>query len=95
MSVKAQAVSTFTGHVRSMQLAIGPITRLWTHSLYRLILLAYYYGEYVHLGAEACRELVVWREHFKRLSFPIWPIAAREDVVSISDASNVAWAGGF
>ena len=95
-SVKAREVAAFVGHVLSMRLAIGPVTRLWTRSLYRSIMQAPHYGAHVHLGAEARRELSFWKEHFKlESSFPIWPVCAKADVVSFSDASNVAWAGCF
>ena len=96
-SVKARTVAAFVGHVMSMRLAIGPVTRLWTRSLYRRIMRARHYGEFLHLDADACRELGFWRDRFSGdacgTSFPIWPRSAKAEVVTYSDASNWAWGG--
>ena len=93
-SVKARRVAQVVGHVLSMRLAIGPVTRLWTRALYRAIEKAPHYGAHTHLDADACRELDFWRNQFSQaVSFPIWPVSSRVEILSYSDASNVAWAG--
>ena len=48
-SVKARVVAAFVGHALSMRLAIGPVTRLWTRSLYHSIIQAPHYGGHVYL----------------------------------------------
>ena len=95
-SVRARAVAAFVGHILSMRLAIGPVTRLWTRAMYRAIMAAPHYGAHVHLDSDACREVSFWRDHFTvPTSFPIWAAPSAVDLVTYSDASNVAWGGHF
>ena len=97
-SVKARAVAALVGHIMSMRLAIGPVTRLWTRSLYRRIMMADHFGQHIHLDADACQELTFWRNRLTGEAavgtcFPIWPRAVKAEVITYSDASNWAWGG--
>lgn len=53
-----------------------------------------HYGRHVHLDKDACKEVVFWKNHFAAPpSFPIWPVGAKVEILSFSDASDVAWGG--
>jgi len=93
-SVRARVVAAAVGHILSMRLAIGPVARLWTRALYRLIADIPHFSVHVHLDQDACREVVFWKDCFAQpVKFPIWTVSPKVEVISFSDASNVAWGG--
>ena len=92
--VSARTVARFTGLLASMSLALGPVVRLWTRSLYRDILQASSWDSPMQLSADAQGEVVFWQTSFHNAGYPIWSPSPRPEVLTYSDASDSGW-GGF
>ncbi|XP_078586076.1 uncharacterized protein LOC144867937 [Branchiostoma floridae x Branchiostoma japonicum] len=94
-SISARSVSRITGNLVSMSLALGPVVRLWTRSLYAFISSSDSWDSRRSLPQAARDELLFWQDNFsKLLGYPIWTPSPSVDVITYSDASNHAW-GGF
>ena len=82
-----RAVASVVGQIIAMSLAIGPVSRLHTRALYRVINQRWSWSAPVMLSEEAQEELQFWQDHMHSLNGrPIWfsPGATR---VAFSDAS--------
>ena len=90
----ARQLSHFTGLLTSMGLALGPVVRLWTHSLYRDILSSASWDSSFHMSDDAVCEVLFWRDNFNDSCYPIWSQSPEPEVLSFSDASESGW-GGF
>ncbi|KAI8506505.1 hypothetical protein Bbelb_159320 [Branchiostoma belcheri] len=94
-AISARSVARIAGNIVSMGLALGPVSRLWTRSLYSFINNAPSWDSTHRLPPTARDELEFWRENFSSLlGHPIWSPSPSTDIISYSDASNHAW-GGF
>ena len=92
--VSARMAARFTGLLASMSLALGPVVRLWTRSLYRDILQAASWDSPFQLSADAQGEVVCWDKNFHNTGYLIWSPSPKPDVLTYSDASDCGW-GGF
>ena len=87
--VTARSLARITGVIISMGLALGPVSRSFTRSLYHAQNSVPSLNCKVSLGEEAIRELIFWRGNFLKLDGqPIWQSSPRIDVISYSDASS-------
>ena len=95
-SVRARAIASFVGLIQSLRLAIGPSTSLWTRSLYSKLAEVSNMDHHLHLSQPATKELRFWLTFFGKqpVQFPIKPVNPKVEVLTYSDASNMAW-GGF
>ena len=92
--VSARKVARFTGLLASMSLALGPVVRLWTRSLYRDILHIVSWDTPFRLSADAQGEVLFWKKNFHNAGCPIWSPSPKPEVLTYSDASDSGW-GGF
>ena len=67
----ARQLARFTGLLASMSLALGPVVRLWTRSLYRDILDAASWDSLFPLSDDAVGEVLFWKENFHNNGFPM------------------------
>ena len=77
-----------------MSLALGPVVRLWTRSLYRDILQAVSWDSPFQLSTDAQSKVVFWEKNFCNTGYPIWSPSPKPEVLTYSDASDSGW-GGF
>ena len=90
----ARQLARFTGLLALMGLALDPVVRLWTRSLYRDILNAASWDRPFHLSGEAVGEVLFWCANFDNSGSPIWSPSPKPEVFTYSDASDSGW-GGF
>ena len=90
----ARQLSRFTGLLSSMGLALGPVVRLWTRSLYRDILRSASWDSPFRMSDDAVSEVLFWQDNFNNSGYPIWSPSPKPEVLSFSDASESGW-GGF
>ena len=90
----ARQLSRFTGLLASMGLALGPVVRLWTRSLYRDILRSASWDSPFRMSDDAVCEVLFWQDNFNNSGYPIWSPSPKPEVLSFSDASESGW-GGF
>lgn len=87
-SVQATALARITGKNISMALALGPVARLLTRSLYTVLNARSLWCQHLLLAAEATEELSFWLAHIDKFNGQnIWPRASVVQVV-YSDAST-------
>ena len=87
-------LASLAGTIISMGLALGPVVRMWTRAIYRVINLANSWNQKVNLSEEAAYEIEFWSECLGQYNGqPIWPINPQIKITSYSDASDVAWGG--
>jgi hypothetical protein len=91
--VSARQLAKVTGSLSSMGLALGAIVRLWTRELYRTIQQSSSWDRRFLLSEEAKVEILFWQENFENSGQPIWKASPKVEVLSYSDASDVAWGG--
>ena len=92
--ITARSLAKITGVIISMGLALGPVARLFTRSLYRAQNSVPSLCCKVSISEEAFRELIFWRDNFRELDGqPMWQSSPRTDVISYSDASSTGWGG--
>ena len=89
--VSARTAAQFTGLLASMSLALGPVVRLWTRSLYRDILQAVSCDSPFQLSADAQSEVVFWEKNFCNTGYPIWSPSPKPEVLTYLDASDSGW----
>ena len=92
--LRARQLASIIGKVTSMSLAVGPISRLMTRSMYAMLDCREYWCQTIPITEEARKELNFWLEQIDSISGQeIWhsPSAVR---VVYSDASNTGY-GGF
>jgi hypothetical protein len=89
----ARQLARITGCLSSMGLALGAVVRLWTRELYRTIQQSSRWDEKFALADEAKQEIIFWQENFDNSGQPIWRASPKIEVLSYSDASDVAWGG--
>ena len=86
-------VASLAGTIISMGLALGPVARMRTRSIYSVINKVSFWDQKVSLSAEALNETKSWSECLGDYnSQPIWPINPSK-VITYSDASDIAWGG--
>ena len=90
-TVSAGCLSRWSGSLVSMGLALGPVVRLWTRSIYRDICQANYWDKPVLVSQDSQSEVLFWRDNFDNSGYPIWFPRPKVEVLTYSDAS---W-GGF
>ena len=91
--IPARLLASVVGRVIAMGLAIGPLTRFMTRSLYSVIEARSSWCERLQLSPEAEQELIFWRERISEYNaHPFWraPSAVR---VVYSDASDTGFGG--
>ena len=92
-SIQATALARITGKIISMALALGPVIRLMTRSLYTVLNARRSWCQYLLLTAGAIEELSFWLEHIDKFNGQnIWPKASTVRVV-YSDASGIGFGG--
>ena len=90
----ARQLSRFTGLLSSMGLALGPVVRLWTRSLYCDILRSASWDSPFHMSDDAVSEVLFWQDNFSNSGYPIWSPSPKPEVLSFSNASE-SGLGGF
>lgn len=91
--VSARHLAQLTGLLSSMGLALGPVVRLWTRELYRSIQQSTSWDQKFGLSEESRSEILFWHENFSNSGQPIWAACPIIEVMTYSDASDVAWGG--
>ena len=90
----ARKLASISGTLISMGLASGPVTRLWTRSIYHQINSRQSWDREMILTSESWHELDFWNMCFYECSGqPILPIAPKCTITSYSDASAQGWGG--
>ena len=91
----AEAAASVVGKVIAMGLAIGPLTRFMTRSLYSVIEARSSWCERLHLSSEAEQELIFWQERISEYNAqPFWRASSAVRVV-YSDASDTGLGGNM
>ena len=91
--IQARKLASIVGKIISMGLAIGPVSRFMTRSMYALLDSRTFWGDMLEIGPEAHHEIKFWEACLEEYSFqPIWhhPSAVR---VVYSDASDTGYGG--
>ena len=92
--ITARKVASLAGSIISMGLALGPVVRMWTRAIYRVINSANSWNQKVDLSAEAAHEIKFWSECLDQYNGqPIWQINPQIKTISYSDVSDAAWGG--
>ena len=91
--VSACHIARIAGCLVSMGLALGPVVRLWTRECYRVVQSCDSWDKKRALPEEAHKEIQFWSENFENDGQPIWRVSPKVDILTFSDASNVAWGG--
>ena len=91
--VSARHLVQLTGSLSSMGLALGPVVCLWTRELYRAIQQSTSWDHRFQLSEDGKNEICFWHENFANSGLPIWRACPTIDVMTYSDASDVAWGG--
>ena len=90
----ARELARLTGTLVSMGLALGPIVRLRTRAIFRLISEAASWNSRLVWSPEAADEVQFWRSQFDTIEHQsIWPTDPEVAAISYSDASDSAWGG--
>lgn len=90
--VPVRSIAQVAGHLASMSLALGPVSRLFTRVCYRSIA-HLSMGQFVNLSEELRTELVFWSQIARsKFTSPIWrdPVVADCHVLN-TDAGNRSW----
>ena len=83
------------GTIVSMGIAIGPVARMWTRSLYALVNKVPSWDSPITLSDNASTEIEFWSLCFETFNGNhIWPTSPIVNVMSYSDSSDFAWGGG-
>ena len=92
-SIPARVLASVIGKIIAMSLALGPVTRLMTRSLYAVLNSRLSWWQQLTLSKEAMEELVFWKNHMHKLNGQnLWPSPSAVRVV-YSDASNTGYGG--
>ena len=92
-SVSARSLASLIGKIMSMALALGPVTRLMTRSLYAVLNSRTAWCQRLELTAEAAVELKFWLHEIEKFNGQrIWPRPSAVRVV-YSDASSMGYGG--
>ena len=91
----ARRISSLVGTVVSLGIAIGPVARMWTRSLYALVYKLPSWDSPITLSDKASAELIeFWSLCFEKFNGNhIWPTSPIVNVMSYSDSSNFTWGG--
>ena len=87
-TVSARCLSRLSGSLVSMGLALGPVVRLWTRSIYRDIYQANYWDKPFLVSQDSQSEVLFWRDNFDNSGYPIWSPSPKVEVLTYSDASG-------
>ena len=80
----ARKIAGVTGTV-SMGLALGPVARLWTRSLYQQVKLRQSWDRKIELTPESMRELHFWKSCLEEFNGqPIWPTTVSASLSNFS-----------
>ena len=92
-SVPARSLASLVGRIMSMSLALGPVTRLMTRSMYALLNSKAAWCQRLVLTPEAAAELNFWLKEVTKFNGQgIWPRPSAVRVV-YSDASSTGYGG--
>ena len=91
--VSARQVARLTGNLSSMGLALGPVVRLWTRELHRTIQQSPSWDMKFQLSEDAKNEVRFWVKNFDNSGQPMWSSSPKIEILTYSDASDVAWGG--
>ncbi|XP_028514422.1 uncharacterized protein LOC114574912 [Exaiptasia diaphana] len=92
--ISAREIARATGIIISMGLALGPVARLFTRSLYALQNSVPFLSCKVCLSEDSLNEVQFWINNFSDLvGQPMWHSSPCIDVISYSDASSTGWGG--
>jgi len=91
-TVSAICLSRLAGSLVSMRLALGPVVRLWTQSIYSDVPIAW--DKPFCMSQESQSEALFWMDNFDCSGYPIWSPSPKVEVLCYSDASRLSW-GGF
>lgn len=92
-TVSARCLSRLAGSLVSMGLALGPVVRLWTRSIYSDICKADCWDKPFLMSEESQTEVLFWRDNFDCSGYPIWSPSPKVEVLTYSDASGQGWGG--
>ena len=87
----ARTLASLVGTIISMGLALGPVARMRTRSIYSVINKASFWDQKVSLSAEALNETKFWSECLGDYNGqPIWPFDPSIKLMTYSDAYDIA-----
>ena len=82
ITVSARCLSRLSESLVSMGLALGPVVRLWTQSIYRDICQANYWDMPFLVSQDSQSEVLFWRENFDNSGYPIWSPSPKVEVLT-------------
>ena len=88
------AIARIAGCLVSMGLTLGPVVRLWTRECDHIVQSCDSWDKKRALPEGAHKEIQFWSENFENDGQPIWQVSPKVDILTFSDASNIAWGGG-
>ena len=88
------AIARIAGCLVSMGLTLGPVVRLWTRECDHIVQSCDSWDKKRALPEGAHKEIQFWSENFENDGQPIWQVSPKVDILTFSDASNIAWVGG-
>ena len=89
----ARILARITGQIISMSIALGPVTRLRTRSMYAVINCRQYWNEVLPIDRDTYDELVFWYNNISSLNGqPIW-FSSGATRIAYSDASSTGFGG--
>ena len=92
-ALPARSIASITGKIISMSIALGPVIRSMTRSLYALISTCYSWCHTLEMSDEARSELQFWADHLEEFNGQdIWHSPYSISFV-YSDASNTGYGG--
>ena len=86
-------LAQLTGSLSLIGLTLGPVVHLWIRELYRAIQQSISWDHRFQLSEDGKNEICFWHENFANSGQPIWCACPTIDVMTYSDASDVAWGG--
>ena len=91
--VPAKLIASLVGNIMSMSIALGPVARLMTRSLYTLLNSRHSWYERLQMSPEAAEELRFWHKCFSDFNGQnIWRSSSAVRVI-YSDASDTGFGG--
>ncbi len=88
----AKTMAMISGHIVSLQLALGPTARMFTREMYRIINNRQFWNSKVAMSLQLRCELCFWQgKQCNTYTMSIWRAATIKQVQLNTDASGTAW----
>lgn len=89
----ARTISQIAGHLSSMSIAVGPLTRLFTKNMHVFIESSYSWSSLRPISFNLRTELLFWRSNLSRCNGLSMTINTQVNKVVYSDASDIGYGG--